>query len=120
MVGVAESLVGVKMFPSGGGLICYSERGGKSVLEGLGRVGVIESKHGWIDGWWGRKRTFVGVKEDWDGSWTKTTKVIDSEGDKDRVVGGDGGNDGMTGGVVGFSAVQFRAHAEQVGPSYFW
>ena len=46
--------------------------------------------------------------------------MIDSEGDKDRVVGGDGGNDGMTGCVVGFSAVQFRAHAEQVGPSYFW
>ena len=115
-----ESLVWMKMFPGDGSLICYMKRGGKSVLEGLGRVDVIEFKHGRIDGWWGRKGTFVRVKEDWDRSWTKTTKVIDSEGDKDGVVGGDGGNDGMTGGVVGFSAVQFRAHAEQVGPSYFW
>ena len=120
MVGITETLVGMKMFPGEGGLVGYMKGGCKGVVEGLGGGGVVESKHGWIDGWWGRKGTFVGVKEDGDGSGAKTTEVIDGEGDEDGVVGGDGGNDFMTGSVVGLSALQFGAHAEQVGPSYLW
>ena len=96
MGGGTEALVGVKMFPGDGGFICDIKRGGKSLLEGLGRVNVGEVEHRRIDGWGGGKRTFVRVKEDWDGSGTKTTKVINSEGDKDRVVGGDGGNNGLS------------------------
>ena len=55
MVGGTEALVGVKMFPGDGGFICDIKRGGKSLLEGLGRVNVGEVEHRRIDGWGGEE-----------------------------------------------------------------